>query len=209
MRHFLGVSGWRLCLIVFGLLLLGIASIEFVRNKPIGPVVPVVSVCTPLKPGMRRIGNPSGIQFDITTSHLSVHEGVEDAPPSAHGFYLQPSSGKSGLNISFGPLNFGEGTVSDPDAIFLEHLEKRTIVDETGHPVGEDYWGYLKSGERWRRVWLFKGGILAKYGFVDKNDAETLDRVIESACLLPWVPPQRSMPALMPGSSNEFKPPSP
>jgi hypothetical protein len=184
MRHFLGVSGWRLCLIVLGLLLLGVASIEFVRNKPIVPILPVVSVCKPLKPGMRRIGNNYGIQFDFDNSHLSVHERVEDAPPFAHGFYLQPSGGKSGLNISFGPLNLSEGTVSDPDAAFLEHLEKRTIVDETGHPVGEDHWGYLETGERWRRVWLFKGGILAKYGFVGKNYAETFDRVIESACLL-------------------------
>jgi hypothetical protein len=184
MRHFLGISAWRLCLIVFSLLLLGIVSIELVRNKPIGPVVPVVSVCKPLKPGMKRIGNQYGIQFDVATKDLSIHEGVEDAPPSAHGFYLGINGSKSGLNISFGPLVFGMATVSDPDSTFLERIEKRNIMDETGHPIGEDYWGYLKTGERWRRVWLFKGGILAKYGFVDKNDAETFDRVIESACFL-------------------------
>ena len=106
-------------------------------------------------------------------------------PPFEHGFSLRTSDGKSGLNISFGPLDIREGTVSDPDTTVLNHLEKRTVVDQAERPIGEDYWGYLNSGEHWRRVWFFKGGILAKYGFVRKEDAEMFDRVIESACILP------------------------
>ncbi|MGH9515546.1 MAG: hypothetical protein ACRD3P_07695 [Terriglobales bacterium] len=166
--------------------MLGIGSLQFfIRNKPIRPAVPVVSVCKPLKSGMRRIGNQSGIQFDVSTSDLSIHDPVEDAPPFAHSVYLYRSHRKSYLGIFFGPLEFGQSTVADPDATFLTHLEKNKILDQTGRAIGEEYWGYLNSGERCRRVWLFKAGIVAKYAFVSKEDAEIFDRVIDSACLLP------------------------
>jgi hypothetical protein len=50
---------------------------------------------------------------------------------------------------------------------------------------GEDYWEYLNTGEPWRQVRFFTGGVVAKYGFVTKDEAKLFDQVISSVCLLP------------------------
>src|ERR1700682_1281510 len=111
MRCFLNTGWSRLCVIILGILLLGVASFQFLTsNKQVAPNVLKVSTCKPLEPGIRRIGNRSGLQFDVDTSQLSIREGTQDTPAVAHGFYLRPNSGNSGLNILFGPLDIQEGT---------------------------------------------------------------------------------------------------
>ena len=188
MGHFLGVSGSRLGLIFFGILLLGIASLRFiVPSKPVAPFVPVVSVCKTLKPGIRRIGNEYGIQFDVATSDLSIHEGVEDAPPFTHGFGLTPKNSTSVLEISYGDNQSLESFGTDPVLTFSEHFEKRSISDEKGQLLGEDYWGYLDRSKRWRRVHL-KGWVDARYGFVSEKEAKLFDTAINSVCLSPVGP---------------------
>jgi len=132
---------------------------------------------------MRRIGNQYGFQFDVFAKDFRVHEGTQDTPPFAHGFHLTAKNSTSALDITFGQRPM-ESMAVDPAFTFSKHVEKRSIVDNTGQPIGEDYWGYLNTGERWRQVRLFKGGIVAKHGFVNKEEAELFDRVISSACLL-------------------------
>lgn len=105
------------------------------------PFVPVVSVCKTLEPGIRRIGNEYGIQFDVATSDLHIHEGVEDAPPFTHGFGLTPKNSTSVLEISYGDNQSWESFGTDPVLTFSEHFEKRSIFDEKGQLLGEDYWG--------------------------------------------------------------------
>jgi hypothetical protein len=153
-------------------------------KKPLAPTVPVVSVCKGLEPGMRRIGNQYGFQFDVATPDFTVHEGTSDTIPVVHGFHLTPKDSVYAFDISFGQRPMKSMAV-DPALTFAKHSEKRSIVDYAGQPIGEDYWGYLNTGERWRQVRLFKGGVVAKYGFVKKKEAELFDRVISSACLLP------------------------
>ena len=75
-----------------------------------------------------------------------------------------------------------ESMATDPTRVFSDHVEQRGIFDDKGRLIGEDHWGYLKRGERWRKVRI--SGWVAKYGFVNEKEAELFDRVISSACLL-------------------------
>jgi hypothetical protein len=152
------------------------------RKVPVAPKVPVVSACKELRPGMARIGEQQGFQFDVAAKDFVISEGTQDMPPFEHGFGLHSKDGGSGLGITFRHF---ETPLVDPAPTFLEHTEKQNIVDYTGRVVGVDRWGYLSTGERWREVRLFRGSVLAKYEFINQKEAEPWDRVISSACLIP------------------------
>ncbi len=171
---------WRLSLVTtLGVVLIFGAYLSFTSKRPLAPAVPQLSGCNALGPGMRRIGD-RGFQFDVPTSELTISEGTSDAAPLVHGFGLRPKERKSILSIEFGPQSL-KSMMVDPAFIFSKHVEKRRIVDDKGKSLGEDEWGYLDSGERWRRV-RFPGGGTAKYGFVNENEAALFDQVINSVC---------------------------
>jgi len=163
------------------LLFSAVCILVFVHGKkPHAPAAPVVSTCKPLAPDMRRIGERYGLQFEFPTRDFTVHEGTSDAAPIVHGFGISAKNSKSLLEISFGrPL---DNMAVEPVRIFSSHVEKRSIFDDKGLAIGEDSWGYLSSGERWRKV-QFRGMVGAKYSLVNESEAELFDRVINSACV--------------------------
>jgi hypothetical protein len=67
---------------------------------------------------------------------------------------------------------------------FSEKVEERAIRTPKGVLVGKDHWGYLKGGERWRYV-TFSRGDAVGYRPTSPKEANRLDKVISSACLLP------------------------
>ena len=152
------------------------------RRQPIAPSLPRVASCKLIPSGFRRIGDRYGYEFDASTTLLRITEGTTDASPLQHGFRLQPWNSSSTLNISFGPPS-GAGAALDPETTFLKHLEKRTIIDSDGHTIGEDEWGYLKSGEQWRKLLL--PGTIVEYNLVNSGDAGLFDKVLSSVCFLP------------------------
>jgi len=131
---------------------------------------------------MRRMGEKYGFQFDAVASEFVIQEGCTDAPPLVCGFDLTPKNSSSQLGLSFGPHGF-ESMDMDPTLTFSERFEKRVVLDDTGQRIGEDYWGYLDTEKRWRRIHLW-GGVYAKYDLANERDAGLFDRVINSACLL-------------------------
>ena len=151
------------------------------------PLLPVVSVCKEVAPGMNRIGARPGdrylLQFDVPVKSVSVQEGEDDAPPFAYGFGIRPQAGGgSFLKISYGPQRNWPDV--DRKRAASGRVAKRIIVDDQGHSVGEDAWGYLEPERRWRRA-RFQGWVQAEYGFVNAKDADLFDEIIKSACLLP------------------------
>jgi|GEM_PF-5907739 len=169
---------------IAGILLLCLAYFYLIFNKkPLAPAPPVVSKCKDLGLGVKRMGGLDGFQFDAFVRDFTIIEGTQDIPPFAHGFALTPKKGVSALDISFGQRPI-ENMAEDPTLLLSDHVDERRVFDDQGHPIGDDYWGYLKSGERWRRVRLFKGGVVAKYGLVNEKDARLFDRVISTGCLL-------------------------
>lgn len=146
--------------------------------------VPVISNCKPLQPGMRRLGERGGYQFDAVAADFEIIEGVEDAGPGGHGFDLRSPNSTALLIISFG-TDLGRGSMdSDPKLVFSEHYSKRRILDDKGRLIGEDYWGYLNRRKIWRRSHL-KGFVYLNYENINERDAERFDHVIDSACILP------------------------
>ena len=179
----------------------------YVNKKPVAPVVPVVSSCKGLKPGMRRISeqygfqfnvpknDQHGFQFDVSEKNFTIHEGTKDAPPGLHGFSLSLKTNGTAYMVleQAEPTTMG-GVPVPPALIDSGPVVKRMIFDDQGNTVGEDSWGYLDSGERWRRV-RFRGRVVARYGSVlekdvpnygsvHENDAERFDQVISSVCVL-------------------------
>jgi len=131
---------------------------------------------------MTRIGD-RGLQFDVSTRDFTITEGTTDTAPILHGFDLVPKGRKANLEIEFGERSM-ESIAADPALIFMKHIEKRSIFDDKGKPIGEDEWGYRDTGERWRRL-RFTGIGTAKYGLVDTREAELFDQIINSACFVP------------------------
>jgi hypothetical protein len=173
-------------------LLVGLGGYLYLSRTSIVPKtptvpVPVVSTCKDLSPGTRRVGARAGdrymLQFAVPEAKVRIREGVTDAPPLIYGFDIRPQGGESILTISYGPPSNG-GVDSARGA--YSRVEKRVVLDDTGHSVGEDDLRYLNTGTgtRSRRV-LFQGWITAEYGHVSDEYAALFDQIINSACLLP------------------------
>jgi hypothetical protein len=66
------------------------------------PALPAVSGCRQPVPGMRRIGEQTGLQFDVPIRDFTISEGSTDAPPPIHGFDIKPKNITAWLSISWG-----------------------------------------------------------------------------------------------------------
>jgi hypothetical protein len=186
---------WYIAIIGFVLLFSAYLILHAGKN-PAASVVPIVSGCKKLGPGMRRIGEQYGVQFDVPVKDFIIHEGISDSPGGGHGFDLKPKNGSSPLVISWRSDDGQEGMrpPMDRTLTFSGPVENRRIFDDNGSPVGEDSWGYWEKGEFWRRVRL-RGSVIARYGSINpggvasdgsvqKKDAELFDHVINSVCIL-------------------------
>jgi hypothetical protein len=121
------------------------------------------------------------LQFSVPEAKVRIREGVTDAPPLIYGFDIRPQGGESLLTISYGPpRNAGVEPARGTDS----RVEKRVVVDDAGHSVGEDDLRYLNTGARSRNA-VFQGWVSAQYLSVSDQDAALFDQIINSACLLP------------------------
>ncbi len=178
------------------ILFAGLAYLEFAPGEkplPLPPFLAAVSSCRELGPGMRRIGEQVGFQFDVPIRDFTVHEGSTDAPPPIHGFDIRPKNSTAYLSISWGEETT-ERRPPDPILDSSDNIQKRTVLDDNGKTIGEESWGYWGQGERWRRVhllgWLqLRYGSknereVPSYGSVHERDAALFDQIINSACHL-------------------------
>jgi hypothetical protein len=185
-------------LVVIVILVACAAYLEWLpEKKPRAPAIPTVANCGKLKPGTRRIGD-YGFQFDVPANAFTVYEGWGDMPPTPHGYGIKPNDGNSTLGVSWGSTIKSPTAPEIPALTSPGYVEKRKIVDDKGSVIGEDSWGYWKTGERWRRIQLL-GRIEASYGSRNESelrgfgsahekDAALFDGIINSACRLPATP---------------------
>jgi hypothetical protein len=200
---------WLIAVIVTPVLFC-LAYFYVVSKRPPAPKVLIVSSCRKLQLGLKRIGEPYGIQFDIPAENFAIDEWAADAPPGGETFRLRPQNGASYLFIDFGPSLIQSAPkarigVPIPEALldsgtsgnsrFSGHADKREVFDDKGKPVGEDSWGYTDGDQRWRRVLFRKGLVVARYGSIKAGDVASsssvhqeetalFDQVINSACII-------------------------
>jgi hypothetical protein len=151
-------------------------------KKPHAPAIIVVSECKSTSLDMKRIQVGDNLAF-FATDNTSARKGqTDDTPPFTQRFCLRAKDAKSLLTISLHPSEgFNGAPPIDPMIVFSEYSERRHVVDGTGRrTIGEDYWGYLDSEKRWRKIRL--EGVSAEYGAVAKSEARTYDRILSSAC---------------------------
>ena len=158
--------------------LLGLAVVYWLRSVPDAPPPFVLARCKDTKSDAPRVGVSFATQFEASPALFHIHAGTSDSPPIVTGIGIRPLGSTSKLEIVYGSLGAG---YFDAVPSLSEHSAEREVYRDDGQVFGKDSWGLLPNGDRWRRVQL-RGNVVAKYEFVNKKDADILDRVISSAC---------------------------
>lgn len=160
-----------------------ICTCLFAALSPQAAPTLLIPSCREVPPNTHRISARArdlldGIAFDVPETDFVVETGTQDMPPGeVHLVTLRGRSER--LEISDYDLSFEQELKA-----FSAHEHRREVRTSDGRKIGEDHWGYLTTGERWRYLRFIRGGedgyrpMLPKY-------ADLLDKVINSACLAP------------------------
>jgi hypothetical protein len=124
---------------------------------------------------------PDAIEFDVPETNFVLKSMTQDSPPGeVHLVRIRDRN--EGLEISNFVLSFEKELMGFPT--HSVHVHQSAIRTSHGRKIGEDHWGYLKTGERWRYL-RFTGGEEDGYRPMLPKYADQLDEVISSACLAP------------------------
>jgi hypothetical protein len=160
----------------------------FVLNarSPQVPRALTISPCRKVPPNMHRFSArlvifPDAIEFDVPETDFIVESGARDMPVGE--VHLITIRGRNeGLELSNERLSFKKELVGF--SAHSAHVYQSTIRTSHGRKIGEDHWGYLKTGERWRYL-RFTRGEEDGYRPMIPMYAGLLDKVMNSACLAP------------------------
>jgi hypothetical protein len=144
------------------------------------PRTVTVSVCQGSVPAAHRFTAEFGLGFDAPENVFAVKKVQRDMPPELYVVTLNGHA-KAKLMISADD-DFRDLEVAYPT--FSKNVEERIVQDSKGHNFGMDRWGYLQNGERWRYV-KFNTGDSVGYEPLPARQADLLDQVVNSACLVP------------------------
>jgi hypothetical protein len=176
---------WLVSLAVAVLLVSTLAIHLPLRRSPRltnAPQAIVISACPETTPGVHHIRGAfsgiRGIRFDAPDDVFMVSRVDRDMPPETL-YVVTLKSANAKIVVSPDEADFKDLEIAYP--VFSEHVEKRYIRDSTGRVFGTDSWGYLHAGERWRYT-RFSTGDAVGYEPTTPNQADQLDRLINSAC---------------------------
>jgi hypothetical protein len=126
------------------------------------------------------------MKFDTPDAGLYLSSHVLDMPPATEYCVSAERDGKTALLISDTWLPI-ETDLQSEWPVFSDHVEERGVHYTSGRAVGDDHWGYFKSGEEWKRWRLVKfiGGGEAGYLPTPLKEAQLYDQIISSACVPP------------------------
>ena len=121
------------------------------------------------------------LAFNAPQNTFAVKKWQRDMPPEVVHVVTLNGATRVKLVISPDDADFRDLQTAYPT--FSENVEERIVQDFEGHSFGTDRWGYLHNGERWRLV-KFNTGDRAGYEPLPTAQADLLDQVVNSACLL-------------------------
>jgi hypothetical protein len=133
--------------------------------------------------GSERFGPLLGIQFDIPEKDFTFRTTNLDMPPGTL-YLVTVKNRNTSMEISNGVGLTFEKDLDSAFPVFSTHVEERNVRSPSGQVIGEDRWGYLRSGEVWRHVRFFEGDEVG-YRPMALQEARLLDQVISSACIVP------------------------
>ena len=162
-----------------------ICSCVLAARTPQAPRALTISPCREVPSTMHRIAAnlpfPDAIEFDVPETDFVVESGTRDMPPGqAHLVTLRGHNER--LEISNFELSFEKELVGFP--VHSVRVHQSAIRTSDGRKIGEDHWGYFKTGERWRYL-RFTSGEEDGYRPMLLKYSNLLDNVISSACLAP------------------------
>ncbi len=138
----------------------------------------ILPTCGPRALGARRItGGFQGLTFDIPKKHFEILGGKPDTDYVR--WVIKLKSSKSFVSLWFGPYAFSP----KPDDDLLRDsvsTSERNIETPDGERVGNDSFGQLRNGDKWRHFYVAIADG-AEYR-ASAADALLLDRVVNSAC---------------------------
>lgn len=141
-----------------------------------------VPACKKPQKEFERVGaGKYGVQFELN-GKVKLHRGRWDVDYVRHVVTLPRS--KSYMEFWFGPYAI-DLTPDDEQFINSTDFHERNITGEHGSTFGEDSWGSLKDGGKWRQT-AFAGEGGARYVNAQPDDAGVFDRIIDSACVAPY-----------------------
>jgi hypothetical protein len=155
-------------------------------STPHAPRALTISPCREVPPNMHRISArllifPDAVEFDVPETIFVLKSMTQDSPPGEVHF-VRVRDRNEGLEISNFGLSFEKDLAGF--AAHSAHAYQTTIRTSHGRKIGEDHWGYLKTGERWRYL-KFTRAEEDGYRPMPPKYADLLDNVLSSACLAP------------------------
>jgi hypothetical protein len=173
---------WSIPVVVGVILVASLVFYLFFHRTPHAPPGIVLAICRDVPPGMHRVGSIFNTQFDVPEKDFTFHSATRDMPPGIL-YVITVKDGSTNMVISNGPLGFDQ-EFNSAISVFSAHIEERDVRTPQGRVVGKDSWGFLRDGDRWRYI-RFSGGDEVGYRPTNSTQANMLDQVIGSACVVP------------------------
>jgi hypothetical protein len=147
-----------------------------------------LAACTEPQPGLERVGEGRyGLQFDVPKKDVNLIRGKLDVDYVVH--IVKAKNSDDSIEFWFGPYAM---TPMPDDEQFVESetFTVRNVMmppglhGSDGGVIGGDVWGRMPDGKIWRQMAAGMEGAL--YQDVSPENAALFDRIINSACWIPW-----------------------
>lgn len=149
-----------------------------------------LAACSEPQRGFERIGGGKyGLHFDVPQREVRLIRGKVDVDYVVH--IVKTKSGEDQVEFWFGPYAMNSAP-DDEQFVESETFASREVImppdlvrGSGGGAIGMDTWGRLPNGKLWRQMaTVGQGG--ARYRKVSPDNAALFDRIINSACWIPY-----------------------
>jgi hypothetical protein len=162
------------------LLVLSITRVTVAQTSIVGDAI--LPICEKSE-GRKLLGRGKfGLNFSVPKHGFNVHGGRPDVDYVL--YVVSPKKSKTVLQLWFGGMTLPLSP-SSQKLDFSTNLKKTEFTVDSGRLKGGDFRGRSTDGSYWRHFAIeYQGG--AVYDTKDKQDADRLDDVVDSACYTPY-----------------------
>ncbi|MGB6974758.1 MAG: hypothetical protein WBD67_08765 [Terracidiphilus sp.] len=148
-----------------------------------------LAACREPQRGFERVGwGKYGLQFDVPQRDVRLIRGKADVDYVVDT--VKAKRGDDRVEFWFGPYAL-DSTPDDEQFVESETFATRNVImlpglvrGSEGGVIGADTWGRLRNGKTWRQMAIVGEG--ARYRGVSPENGTLFDRIINSACWIPY-----------------------